>query len=108
MPTAIQPPMSGNQPRRISIVTAGLRLTVSRTKHGSDRFGVCEVCHNQVDTMYYAYVERWFSHPLRSAGEVSQGWTFYESPMPGLFAHHACIVQRAAALGITLPTDTSL
>lgn len=87
---------------RYILTGSTLRLTMTRLRHGSERLGVCEGCQQYAETMWLAHVERHFRHQFPD-GQWSEGWTYYQSPLPGMFAHRSCIESRARSLGI--PTD---
>lgn len=58
------------------------RYTLKNTGHSSARYGVCEVCNEEVTEVWHQVEERYFA----------AGWTRFDTQ--DLFGHKNCLLSR--------------
>ena len=74
-----------------------VRYRIRDTGHGSDRFGVCQICGKRCDTVHAMTVERRFLldmiywYTVRHTWQQTWGWTPDGCALNGTYGHLGCL-----------------
>lgn len=109
---AEQPPLHAIDARgRITITNNRMVFEMSPLRHGSDRYGVCEICKVNADSMWIGNIRLRYERGPEMAQRIadatgrpaqSHGYTYHNSPMCSCFAHRSCLERRAASCGVSI------